>query len=122
MDTAFCKALGATPSLSSGYHPQPNGQTERANQSLKTALRCVAARNPASWSTQLAWVEYAHNSLTPLHWLQEEDTAFPCPSPPPQMPRSLARALEPFDWLLCLFLYKKMQEVVSLDIYLFISQ
>ncbi|KAI3362832.1 hypothetical protein L3Q82_001874 [Scortum barcoo] len=43
--TAFCKALGATPSLSSGYHPQSNGQTERANQSLETALRCVAARN-----------------------------------------------------------------------------
>ncbi|KAI3372158.1 hypothetical protein L3Q82_007014 [Scortum barcoo] len=62
--TAFCKALGATPSLSSGYHPQSNGQTERANQSLETALRCVAARNPASWSTQLAWVEYAHNSLS----------------------------------------------------------
>ncbi|KAI3356325.1 hypothetical protein L3Q82_017558, partial [Scortum barcoo] len=36
--TAFCKALGATPSLSSGYHPQSNGQTERANQSLETAL------------------------------------------------------------------------------------
>ncbi|KAI3352792.1 hypothetical protein L3Q82_019374 [Scortum barcoo] len=52
------------PSLSSGYHPQSNGQTERANQSLETALRCVAARNPASWSTQLAWVEYAHNSLS----------------------------------------------------------
>ncbi|KAI3353056.1 hypothetical protein L3Q82_019628 [Scortum barcoo] len=40
--TAFCKALGATPSLSSGYHPQSNGQTERANQSLETALRCSA--------------------------------------------------------------------------------
>ncbi|KAI3352325.1 hypothetical protein L3Q82_005291 [Scortum barcoo] len=50
------------------FTSQSNGQTERANQSLETALRCVAARNPASWSTQLAWVEYAHNSLslTPL--------------------------------------------------------
>ncbi|KAI3353378.1 hypothetical protein L3Q82_019911 [Scortum barcoo] len=92
--TAFCKALGATPSLSSGYHPQSNGQTERANQSLETALRCVAARNLASWSTQLAWVEYAHNSLSnsstgmspfmaangfqpPLFPSQEEDTAVP---------------------------------------------
>ncbi|KAI3360946.1 hypothetical protein L3Q82_013152 [Scortum barcoo] len=113
--TAFCKALGATPSLSSGYHPQSNGQTERANQSLKTALRCVAARNPASWSTQLAWVEYAHNSLSnsstgmspfmaangfqppPLFPSQEEDTAVPSVSklPPPQMPLESGAPLEP---------------------------
>ncbi|KAI3360881.1 hypothetical protein L3Q82_012889, partial [Scortum barcoo] len=90
----FAKHLVQLPSLSSGYHPQSNGQTERANQSLETALRCVAARNPASWSTQLAWVEYAHNSLSnsstgmspfmaangfqpPLFPSQEEDTAVP---------------------------------------------
>uniref|UniRef100_A0A8C1EY99 Gypsy retrotransposon integrase-like protein 1 n=1 Tax=Cyprinus carpio carpio TaxID=630221 RepID=A0A8C1EY99_CYPCA len=30
----FCRLLGATVSLSSGYHPQSNGQTERANQDL----------------------------------------------------------------------------------------
>ncbi|KAI3369234.1 hypothetical protein L3Q82_007781 [Scortum barcoo] len=111
--TAFCKALGATPSLSSGYHPQSNGQTERANQSLETALRrCVAARNPASWSTQLAWVEYAHNSLSnsstgmspfmaangfqpPLFPSQEEDTAVPSVQAHHlhEMPRSLALAV-----------------------------
>ncbi len=31
----FCKLLGATVSLSSGFHPQSNGQTERANQDFK---------------------------------------------------------------------------------------
>ena len=61
---AFCRALGASVSLSSGYHPQTNGQTERANQDLEVALRCVAAKNPTSWSTHLAWIEYSHNSLT----------------------------------------------------------
>lgn len=61
---AFCKALGASVSLSSGYHPQTNGQAERANQDLGAALRCVACRNPSSWSTCLPWVEYAHNSLS----------------------------------------------------------
>ncbi|KAK9533156.1 hypothetical protein VZT92_008305 [Zoarces viviparus] len=61
---AFCRELGATASLSSGYHPQTNGQTERANQDLESALRCVTAHQPSSWSVHLPWVEYAHNSLT----------------------------------------------------------
>ncbi|CAK6981241.1 uncharacterized protein LOC108874699, partial [Scomber scombrus] len=36
----FCQALGVRTSLTSGYHPQSNGQTERANQSLESSLRC----------------------------------------------------------------------------------
>ena len=60
---AFCNLLGATVSLSSGYHPQSNGQSERLNQELEVGLRCLTARNPASWSKQLIWVEYAHNTL-----------------------------------------------------------
>lgn len=60
----FCRALGATASLSSGHHPQSNGQTERANQDLETALRCICARNPASWSSHLTLVKYSHNFLT----------------------------------------------------------
>lgn len=91
---AFCQALGASASLSSGYHPQTNGQTERANQDLEAALRCVASRHPASWSTHLPWVEYAHNSLVssatgmspfmasmgfqpPLFPIQENEVAVP---------------------------------------------
>lgn len=60
---AFCETLGTSVSLSSGYHPESNGQTERANQDLGTALRCVTSRNPSTWSSYLPWVEYAHNSL-----------------------------------------------------------
>lgn len=61
---AFCQAIGASASLSLGFHPQSNGQAERANQNLETALRCVTARHPTSWSTFLPWVEYAHNSMS----------------------------------------------------------
>ncbi|XP_060754879.1 serine hydrolase-like protein isoform X1 [Neoarius graeffei] len=60
----FCHLLGATACLSSGFHPQSNGQTERMNQELEKALRCVASRNPHAWAQHLLWVEYAHNSLT----------------------------------------------------------
>ncbi len=59
----ICKLLGATVSLSSGFHPQSNGQTEQANQDLKRTLRCVVSKNPSSWSQQLSMVEYAHNTL-----------------------------------------------------------
>lgn len=60
----FCSALGASFSLSSGFHPQSNGQTERANQDKEASLRCVAAQHPPSWAKYLPWNEYAHNSLT----------------------------------------------------------
>lgn len=54
--------LGAKARLSSGFHPQTNGQCERLNQEVENALRCICASNPASWSTHLPWIEYAHNS------------------------------------------------------------
>lgn len=60
----FCQQIGATVSLLSGFHPQMNGQAERANQILDRLLRCLTTRNPSSWSEQLTWAEYAYNSLT----------------------------------------------------------
>ena len=60
---AFCKGIGATVSLTSGYHPQSNGQAERANQTMEDTLRCFCHRNPSTWSSFLPWVEYAHNTL-----------------------------------------------------------
>lgn len=61
---AFCSTLGITSSHSSGYHPQTNGQAERANQEMETALRCVMGANLVSWRSMLPWVEYAQNTLT----------------------------------------------------------
>uniref|UniRef100_A0A8K9XCL0 Gypsy retrotransposon integrase-like protein 1 n=1 Tax=Oncorhynchus mykiss TaxID=8022 RepID=A0A8K9XCL0_ONCMY len=52
----FCRLIGASVSLSSG-------QAERANQTIGRILRSLSFRNPASWSEQLPWAEYAHNSL-----------------------------------------------------------
>uniref|UniRef100_A0A8C1P743 Gypsy retrotransposon integrase-like protein 1 n=1 Tax=Cyprinus carpio TaxID=7962 RepID=A0A8C1P743_CYPCA len=55
----FCKLLGTTVSLSLGYHPQSNGQSERANQELERTLRCLVSKNPSSSNS--LW--YGHNSL-----------------------------------------------------------
>ena len=57
----FCRLIGARASLTSGYHPEANGQTERLNQQLETGLRCVVHQNPSTWSKHLVWVEYAHH-------------------------------------------------------------
>lgn len=59
----FCSLLGATVSLSSGHHPQTNGQTERLNQELETRLQCPISQNSTTWSKNLIKVEYAHNTL-----------------------------------------------------------
>jgi len=59
----FCQLIGASASLSSGFHPESNGQTERNNQDIETTLRCLASSNPTSGSKQLIWAEFAHNTL-----------------------------------------------------------
>ncbi len=59
----FCHQIGASPALSSGFHPQTNGQAERTNRILGRMLRILTSRTPASWCDQLALAEYAHNSL-----------------------------------------------------------
>ncbi len=58
---AFFKALEVNVSLTSGYHPQSNGQEERLNQELVRFLRSYC--NQLDWSRYLMWAEYAQNSL-----------------------------------------------------------
>jgi hypothetical protein len=53
---AFCTLIESSASLSSGFHPKSNGQSERANQDLEAALHCLIPANPTTWSQQLMWV------------------------------------------------------------------
>lgn len=48
--------------LSSAYHPQTNGTTERVNQCLEGYLRCALHSCPGNWSKWLALAEYWYNT------------------------------------------------------------
>lgn len=60
---AFHSLLGVAISLSSGYHPQSNGQTERKVQEIGRFVRTFCHSHQNSWNQFLGWAEYAQNSL-----------------------------------------------------------
>jgi hypothetical protein len=49
--------------LSTAYHPQTDGQTERANQEIDTYLWIFCANNPHKWSKFLTSAKFVHNSV-----------------------------------------------------------
>ena len=58
----LCKLLGITQNISSAYHPQTDGQSERANQSIEQYLRLVVNEQQTDWAAWLAMAQYTHNS------------------------------------------------------------
>lgn len=48
--TTLFRLTGTQLHMSSSYHPQSDGQTERVNQCLETFLRCFVHACPSQWS------------------------------------------------------------------------
>ncbi|KAL7281621.1 hypothetical protein ACG7TL_004938 [Trametes sanguinea] len=48
--------------MSTTYHPQTDGQTERVNQTLEQFLRCYVDYQKANWSKLLSAAEFAYNN------------------------------------------------------------
>ena len=49
-------------SLSSGHHPESNGQTERTNQTLEQYLHCFISYQQDDWVDWLPMAEFAYNN------------------------------------------------------------
>ena len=56
------KMLGIETKLSTAYHPETNGQTERMNQELEQYLRMYVNHRQNNWSEWLATAEFAFNN------------------------------------------------------------
>ena len=56
--------IGTKQKLSTSYHPQTDGQTERTNQTLEQYLRCYSNYEQNNWVTLLPVAQLAYNNLT----------------------------------------------------------
>ncbi|KAD6454380.1 hypothetical protein E3N88_09086 [Mikania micrantha] len=56
------KALGTRVNLSTAYHPQTDGQSERTIQTLEDMLRSCVIDFGGSWDTHLPLIEFSYNN------------------------------------------------------------
>ena len=54
--------LGITQNLSTAYHPQMDGQSERTNQWLEQYLQIYGNHQQDNWASWLPMAQYVHNS------------------------------------------------------------
>ena len=61
---ALFHAMGTQLDFSSAYHPQTDGQSERANRTIEDMLRCYASKDPTTWDRKLPIAQMAYNNST----------------------------------------------------------
>jgi hypothetical protein len=58
---AVLKAMGVRSALSTAYHPQTDGASEQANQSIEQYLQAYTNRTQNNWAKLLPMAELAYN-------------------------------------------------------------
>jgi hypothetical protein len=59
---AACKVTGVQHAPSTAYHPRTDGQSERSNQWLETAIQFIMDQKQKNWAPYLPVVQFAHNN------------------------------------------------------------
>jgi hypothetical protein len=59
---AACKVTGINHTPSTAYHPRTDGQSERSNQWLETAIRFITDQKQRNWAPYLPIAQFAHNN------------------------------------------------------------
>src|SRR5690606_7615758 len=60
--TALMRLMGTKLNMSTAFHPQSDGQTERTNRTLEEMLRSYVAYNQKDWDLFLPMMEFAYNN------------------------------------------------------------
>ena len=56
------KLLGIKSNLTTAYHPQTDGATERVNQEIEAYLSIYCSAHPTEWKNSLSTLEFTHNN------------------------------------------------------------
>lgn len=57
----LCKKTGIKSTMSTVFHPQTDGETEKVNQELEVYLRVFTGNHPADWTKFLTDAQFMHN-------------------------------------------------------------
>ncbi|ESK81286.1 hypothetical protein Moror_8459 [Moniliophthora roreri MCA 2997] len=58
------RQLSIKHSMSTAFHPQTNGETERVNQEIEVYLRAFCSKEQTRWKEYLPLAKFAHNNRT----------------------------------------------------------
>jgi hypothetical protein len=58
----FLQLLGIRPRMSTAFHPQTDGQTERLNQTIEAYLRSFVTHEQDDWVSLIPMAEFAYNN------------------------------------------------------------